>query len=174
MKVLVTGFGPFADIVDNPAAQLARALDGYHSPRLTLIGRVIPVSFSRGIQETLALANAVEPDTILGIGVARRRTSPEIEHVGRARLGDVPDVDGIIAPILPGPAHLESAIAPAMAAALGCVLSTDAGQYVCNSWLHQALQSRWPATFLHIPPHGTDPDWVVAGLERLMADGDIP
>ncbi|MCB9677495.1 MAG: hypothetical protein H6737_20470 [Alphaproteobacteria bacterium] len=176
MKLLVTGFGPFLDVRDNPAARVARAVDGASGPGFRVVGREIPVSYARAVEETVRHAREHGVDCVLGVGVAGTRTAPELERFGRARLGQSPDVDGVCAPRLPGPDVLESSLdVVRWAGALGCHISEDAGGYVCNAWLHQVRQRLdVPVGFLHVPPDGIAASWLIAGLARLVTSADAP
>lgn len=175
-RVLVTGFGPFGSVVDNPASRVARALDGEGRDGFVVIGREVPVSYTRGIDATVQLAREHRVDLVLGIGVSRR-AQPELERIGRARLGRRADVDGSIAPPLSGASEWRSSLPlDRWAHALGCAISDDAGGYVCNAWLHQVGQ-RLEADgigvgFLHVPPEGLDPGWLVDGLARVLTSED--
>jgi pyrrolidone-carboxylate peptidase len=177
VKLLVTGFGPFTSragpIDDNPAARLARALDGRQEADLHIIGREIPVSYERGITQTLDLARLHAVDAVLGIGVAVSRGAAALETRGVARTNALPDVDGVFGPDLEGPPVCASTLdVGRWAEALGVDTSDDAGSYVCNAWLHQVVQALdVPVGFLHVTRDGLDPDRVTSGLVRLTAAG---
>ncbi|MEZ4318253.1 MAG: hypothetical protein R3F61_12155 [Myxococcota bacterium] len=174
--LLVTGFGPFGDVADNPASRLARALDGAAHAGFHIVGREIPVSYTRGIDATVRLAHEHRADCVLGVGVATTRSTIQLERLARGSSGPTPDVDGICTPVLPGPDCLESSLPVDLwAAALGCEVSDDAGRYVCNAWLHQVRQQlAVPVGFLHVPPAGADPVWFLDGLVRLVTSPDVP
>jgi pyrrolidone-carboxylate peptidase len=65
---LVTGFGPFLDVVDNPSGALARALDGSRIGPWRVVGMELPVSTARA--PALSLARACRAP------IASRRPSP--------------------------------------------------------------------------------------------------
>ena len=73
MNVLVTGFGPFPGVSDNPTARLVRALDGLQIGRATVIGRVLPVSYRRGPEQAVRLARDHRAVLVVGTGVAASR-----------------------------------------------------------------------------------------------------
>ena len=52
--ILLTGFGAFGSVRQNPSQKLALALDGCFLQRLRMVGREIPVRYGEGPQETLA------------------------------------------------------------------------------------------------------------------------
>ncbi len=177
MKLLVTGFGPFTSpggpVEDNPAARLARALDGRRAGPLHIIGREIPVSYARGPTQTIDLARLHGVDAVLGIGVAVSREHAQLESRGVSKTSALPDVDGVIGPSLQGPETCPASIdLPRWAEALGVGTSDDAGTYVCNAWLHQVVQALdVPVGFLHVPKRGLDADRVTTGLARLFGSG---
>lgn len=164
--VLVAGFGPFLEVVDNPAARLAREVDGRHGGGVRLVGRVMPVSYARGPSACLAWAAELGADAIVGIGVARGRELPLLERLGR-RDADraLADVDGEALADLGGPEVVELAGVEALAEALGVGVSEDAGRYVCNAWIHRVGRAfAGPVAFLHVPDEGFDVERLVEGL----------
>ncbi|HKX45494.1 MAG TPA: pyrrolidone-carboxylate peptidase, partial [Planctomycetota bacterium] len=57
MLALVTGFGPFLDVDDNPSGAVARALDGARVGPFEVVGRELPVLFDaapRAVDAALA------------------------------------------------------------------------------------------------------------------------
>lgn len=177
--VLVMGFGPFLDIQDNPATQLARSVDGRTLPDgRTIWGRVMDVSYARAPEQTLALCAELRPELVVGIGVARRRSVVTVETVGyRFPDGVTPDVDGCAPRDLEegGPEAVEmDAPAARLAAAVGGVVGRDPGRYVCNAWIYRttrALQGTIPISFIHIPPSGLMPTLLVRALAGWTPGG---
>ncbi len=176
--VLVLGFGPFMDIVDNPSAAVARAVHGRSVRGRPVVGVEMPVSYQRGPQLTVDLVARHDPALVLGIGVAANRGVVTVERWGR-RVGPVgaADVDGArwelsvdesaSDAVLPATIDVD-----AFAAALGARVSDDAGTYVCNAWLYrvrQRLGDTPPVGFVHLPTAGLDPDLLLAGLSALLA-----
>lgn len=175
--MLVLGFGPFLDVADNPAARLARAVDGATVGGRRVVGRVMPVSYSRGPELAASLAEDLDPELILGVGVARDRPEPWVERVGRRRCSATEaDVDGTAGADLEpeGPEEVEASLdVDALAAALGCGVSRDAGRYVCNGWLYRAVRTLGagrPVGFLHVPDAGLTPERLLRGLAALVGE----
>lgn len=168
--VLVTGFGPFGAVVDNPAARLARGVDGRRTGGETVVGRVIPVSYARGPDATIAAARMFRPRFVVGIGVATARSGIEVERRAVA-IGDgrTPDVDGVVQVRLDGPDVVAATLdAERLAAALGADLSDDAGHYVCNAWLYRVARALdVPVGFVHVPSAGLDAERLLAALRWL-------
>ncbi|MCO4746178.1 MAG: hypothetical protein KC912_15380 [Proteobacteria bacterium] len=165
---LVTGFGPFLEVIDNPSAALVRQLDGLRAGPWTLHGRVLDVSYARGPEQAVREAARLEAAWVVGFGVSRRG-GLRVERTGQAHVGDSADVDGQCPAVLHGPSSVRATLdATALAGALGCGISDDAGAYVCNAWLHQVTQRVGvPAVFVHIPPEGVDAERVRAALALL-------
>ncbi|NOY28080.1 MAG: hypothetical protein GXP62_19620 [Oligoflexia bacterium] len=178
--VLVAGFGPFLSLVDNPAATLALAVD---EPTATppIHGRVIPVSYRRGPEQTIALARKLGATLVLGVGVAQGRDQVTVERVARlGPLDDVPDVDAAhpdrVVADEDAPAMIHASVPVArMAAAMGAQISDDAGSYVCNAWLYrvgQVLGSSLAVGFIHVPALGMAPSRLRLGIAAALASFD--
>jgi pyrrolidone-carboxylate peptidase len=170
--ILITGFGPFLDVHDNPSGRLAVSLDGRIIAGYPVVGRRLAVSWRRAVGETLAWANALNPILVLGFGVARTRTTVDVETTAYpGGDGSLADADGEVGALTYGIPRNASIDAPRLAAALGGQLSHDAGRYLCNGWLWSvsgALAGR-EVGFVHIPPEGIDPARVSNALERYLA-----
>lgn len=166
--ILLTGFGPFMDVVHNPSAALARELDGARVGGATVVGEVLEVSYGAAPKRVIDLARAFRPLLVLGTGVARTRQEPELERFGRGGTPVGLDVKGRCPESL-GEGRYECSFAAEAAAALGVGLSEDAGRYVCNAWLYSVGRGmKRPVAFLHIPPAGMDPGRLLKGLGRLL------
>ncbi|GJE58480.1 pyroglutamyl-peptidase I family protein [Methylobacterium trifolii] len=185
--LLVTGFGPFPGMPDNPSARLARCLGT--SVRLRLgLGRpprvlVLPTAYA-AIPADLMPALAEGPGAVLMFGVASRARRMRVEGLARNR-GSLlyPDASGRPAARLaldPGgpPARRSTMARQALAIlrrhGLSVLPSNDAGRYLCNASYFAALAAPCPVLFVHILPvprtrrprkaGGTGPDRQVAAL----------
>ena len=167
MSLLVTGFGPFLDHVDNPSALLARASGERFE--------VLEVSFS-GVDAFLEGLAPHGFDSWLALGLAAKATGMLCETVGSNRIGPQPDVRGEVH----GPGLIDPAGPPHFSSSLwhGSVfeseelaMSTDAGGYLCNYLLYRALR-RFPEKrigFLHVPPFSAiDMDRQTALLRKVL------
>lgn len=171
MSVLVTGFGAFPGVADNPTAAIARAVDGQRIGDVPVVGRVLPVSFVRGPDAAIELAREVGAQLVVGLGVAVRRSSVCVERRGvRVDNANVPDVDGAHACMLSGPTEVAASLdVVRLADALGAQISDDAGTYVCNAWLYRVSQALdVPVGFVHVPPHGIGSSELLVGIAALL------
>ncbi|MBB2961491.1 peptidase C15 [Methylobacterium sp. R2-1] len=163
-RLLVTGFGPFPTVPDNPTGRLARRLAA--SPHLhRILGQapdclVLDTRYD-ALDTQLDPALARHPSAVLMLGVAarRRRVCVETRAVNRvSRL--FPDAGGTVRRTLAfqpdGPAQRRSPAAAAVRVALkraglDTAISRDAGRYLCNASYYRVLEQGCPAVFLHIP-----------------------
>lgn len=159
MKVLLTGFGPFGSVVDNPTARLAAHFDGKRFAEREIVGLQLPTSFSRAPAMIAERLSREAFDAVLMLGVAASAHAIRVEQFAR-RVTRVrgTDVDGALAEALDGPEVLPVTIdAEQMVAALepfDAELSDDAGAYVCNHTLYATLARVRGVRvgFVHLPP----------------------
>jgi pyroglutamyl-peptidase len=173
MTLLVTGFGPFGDVADNPSARLVRAL----ATEPDVYARVLDTSYIRAARRLCQLIDELRPSYVVSFGVGRSRATMELERTARNRNAcQIPDADGDLRtdqPIAPAFGDLHSAAdVPTLAAQLGLGLSDDAGGYVCNHLYFEGLRhlhgtpAQGRMLFAHIPPTG---DWLPHARALLAA-----
>ncbi len=164
--LIVTGFGPFEDVVDNPTARLALELERRPPEGLQVHAGVLPVSFERAPDawdEVLARGPR-PPRALLSLGVQKE---PDFRIERRARVGtdgQRTDNDGGVARgaryrvprDLENDLDLEPLLEAMRAAGARAQESGDAGGYLCERIHHRVLaesQARGiPGIFLHTPP----------------------
>jgi len=173
--VLVTGFGPFPGMTHNPTLDLVRALHGREVNGVRFVATELPVSYRRGPEVALASIQAHRADAVLGFGVSKGLTRPQVETCGRWVPEGRVDIEGQTATLLDGDLADAELCVPAtwpagpLAAALGVSTSDDAGTYVCNAWLYQvASKAKVPAGFVHVPESGADPDAVAEAVAKAL------
>jgi pyroglutamyl-peptidase len=167
-RILVTGFGPFPGVKDNPSASLMTALRArrrhFELLNIHLETHVLPVIYNGLAARLAALTGDTAPDAILHFGVATRRKiiSVETRACNRANRS-APDAQGDRPPSdmlnSKGGESLAVRIPAAgiaariRAAGVAAETSRDAGAYLCNATLYETLRSRKnpPAGFIHIP-----------------------
>lgn len=164
--VLVTGFGPFGEVRENPSAALVARLDGEEIAGAVVRGAILEVATERvGGQLAAAIAEH-RPAVVLGTGVAAGRSALALERVAvNVRDFTIADVDGVQlsdAPVVEGAADgllatlpLRAMLAACREAEVPAYLSLTAGTYVCNQLFYlAALAGRregFTAGFLHLP-----------------------
>ena len=168
--ILITGFGPFGSVVDNPSARLAEQVDGRRIGSQVVIGRVLPVDWATASAQLQQLVAEHAPVFALGLGVAMNRTEVTVEaQAGPAAEGI--DVAGHSAPEPEDdravwPARVN---APRLAELLQARVSLDAGAYLCNHWLKILItQTAVPGTFVHVPPQGMRAERLLDGLAAYL------
>ena len=70
MQVLMTGFGPFGDVVDNPSARLVSHFARLRHPGLDLTTRVFRVTYAEVRRDLPSLLDQGRFDVVLLLGVA--------------------------------------------------------------------------------------------------------
>jgi pyroglutamyl-peptidase len=168
MRTLLTGFGPFREIIDNPSSRIAAHFEQAGAPGHELTTRVLPVSYDRAAAEVSELLRGGGFDAALLLGVASGPAVLRLERVARRPDGArLRDVDGQVPVDSCPPRHalpfyattvaLELIASTLAAAGLTVRLSEDAGGYVCNhiyyAALHGITTSGLPTRclFLHVP-----------------------
>ncbi len=165
---LLTGFGPFPGVTDNPSGALALDLATRPPAGLDLRSTVLPVTFA-GVPDALegfvTEHESAGPSLLISMGVHRgpgfrleRRaqaapTSDRPDQAGGGGGGHAADRQRMTTLDLD---ELAARLAPAAAEAGGLSVSDDAGGYVCD-WTYQHLLQHAerlgvPALFLHVPP----------------------
>ena len=168
MKILLTGFGPFGDVVDNPSARIVTALMEQGLPGCELEGHVLPVSFAKSAAAIGRLLAEGDFDLAVMLGVARRESEIRIETRGHnrdaARIADCDGCqpEGVIVEsgpeTLSTPVDVESIVNALKSADIPARLSDRAGGYVCNYVYYAALHSivarslHTRCLFIHVPP----------------------
>jgi pyroglutamyl-peptidase len=152
-RLLVTGFGPFGSVTDNPSARLAEGCGELY--------RILPVEFEAC--DRFALQPVSPPiDTVLLMGVAVSRRILTLEMVAWNRIRPTPDAAGNVrrglvwpesdpwrAGNLWTPEVLSAVLRPGLA-----VMGYCPGTYLCNYLYYRmrAAQPRLRVGFLHVPP----------------------
>lgn len=169
-KILLTGFGPFPGVPENPSAWLAEKLAASGAGSIAgyeLHARVLPTEWSAVSRLAPPLLDEVSPRLIVQFGVSRRsqcfRVEGSAHNVIAARAdasGAHPDKTAILAD---GNHRLDSSVPASVLArhlrtqGLAATASHHAGHYLCNFLyylsLHWAARQQQPslACFVHIP-----------------------
>lgn len=177
--VLVTAFGPFADVERNPSADLLAEL----LRRRPLASELLAVEYESAGRKVEELIETHRPRIALLLGVARRAETARFETVARnvddcetrdnqgcLRSGEV-IVPGGVERLETGLPH--EWLARIRAAGLEIETSDDAGGFLCNHVFYRArstierLGLRCACGFLHLPDHPLDRRWAQV-LEDLL------
>jgi pyroglutamyl-peptidase len=168
LRILVTGFGSFPGVHDNPTALLIAAL-GKHRARLARLGIALeraelPVDYAGVVRNLETLNETLKPDAILHFGLASRRRAFSVETRALNRLSLLRcDASGARASrraILPGAPHAARSTFPVrqieaelLRAGLRARLSANAGSYICNETLYLSLARSHARSigFIHVP-----------------------
>jgi pyrrolidone-carboxylate peptidase len=174
-RVLVTGFGRFLDVIDNPSGRIARAVDGRIAAGVAVTGLELPVSFVEGPALAIRAALALDPIAVIGLGVDRRTTTVDVETRGYNRGAGLDVDERTLAVLEPGgpPLVYSNLDAATFAGVIGGRVDDDAGRYVCNAWLYTVGRALMPARqviFVHVPDSGLDPELLLAGIGVLFGE----
>ncbi|MBF6440243.1 peptidase C15 [Nocardia cyriacigeorgica] len=148
-RVLLTGFGAYAEETDNPSGVIARRFDGARVEGADVVGRVLPVATEEVRAVLVEAIDEIRPDVVLVTGVAPGRASPAVERVAiNMRDFPIPDIDGNIPIDRPidasGPdAYLSTLPIKAIvdgwhSAGIPGYVSNTAGTYLCNQTMYLA------------------------------------
>ncbi|KAF0697774.1 Aste57867_11567 [Aphanomyces stellatus] len=184
VTIIVTGFGKFGDVIDNPTTHLAKHLTEDPHANSTTVLEVSAEGVRAAMQPMWDEAEASTETTVfVHFGVKRRATTIELEQVGY-NIADfrMPDERGWVAQAEVIDAtegdslqtHLPLDEILAACQAQGCnnmSISTDPGRYICNytyflSLVHakkRATKNQY-ALFVHVPPFS-----VISENEQLEA-----
>jgi pyroglutamyl-peptidase len=174
-RALLTAFEPFGEREVNSSERVLAQLRDDAPAGVELHTAVLPVSFTRAWPTLRSSADRVQPDAVVLLGQAARRTRVEVERVA-VNIADTttPDNDGARPSgeqVVAGgpPAHLATApvqelVVRMRAAGVPAGVSDSAGTYVCNHVYYLALQHLRPrpVVFVHLP----------LLPEQSLADGD--
>lgn len=166
-RILITGFGPFPGVPDNPSSWLAEALaeQAALDSGAEIQARVLPTEWQAAKLMPDCYAS-LQPTLMIHFGLSQRAKALRIERFAHNRAALRADAQGALPPStrvhpegrarvgtkLPATtlaAHLVSCGFPAAA-------SRSAGSYLCNYLYYHALD--WAerhdriALFVHIPP----------------------
>lgn len=166
--IVVTGFEPYGGRRVNPAAEVAKALDGTAIEEFAIVAAILPVT-QRGLNERLeTLLTELRPAIVISLGLAPGEPMIRLERFGLnlldfeiadndgARLADAPiEINGSTA--LCASLPLRAIERTLLEAGIPARLSSTAGTFLCNATLYnliRLLEERFPASlggFIHLP-----------------------
>jgi pyroglutamyl-peptidase len=169
-RVLITGFGAFPGVAENPSAWLAEML-AVQSPMFDaeLHARVLPTAW-QAARLIPHLCEELQPHVVIHFGVNERAKTLRLERFAHNRAARRPDADGCLPSetvVLADSADRFDTTLPAAALAahlrtcgIAATASSSAGSYLCNFLYYHSLDwaRRQPdprhVLFVHIPPLG--------------------
>lgn len=181
MRLLLSGFEPFAGSPINPSQQLAEALAAERMDGVQINSLILPVDGALAPAALIAALDAQQPDAVISLGQATGRAVMSLERVAVNLLDySIPDNTGkliVDEPVVAGGPAAYFATVPVRAmldamrgAGVPAELSLSAGAYLCNqvlyAVLHHIAANRLPvrAGFIHVPAL---PQQVPPGTTRL-------
>jgi pyroglutamyl-peptidase len=166
-RVLITGFGPFPGVPDNPSSWLAEALAEQASAEsdAELHARVVPTEW-RAAALMPDLYASLQPTLMIHFGLDQRAKALRLERHAHNRAAPRTDAQGAFPESLlirrGGADRLQATLSVAMLAThlrlhgFPAVASRSAGAYLCNFLYYHSLEwaqtSGCHALFVHIPP----------------------
>lgn len=166
LRVLLTGFEPFAGQSLNPSWEVARALHGKPLPGAQVFAVQLPCVFARALPALQQALAAHRPDIVLALGQAEGRCDFSIERVAinviDARIPDNAGEQPVDEPVVSGgPAAYFSTLpikavsAGLCAAGFPASVSQTAGTFVCNQVFyalqHALVGQGVHSGFMHLP-----------------------
>ena len=168
LKALITGFEAYAGRGTNPAAEVARALDGTRVGPLQVTGVRLPVSLDEAPKRLIELIDKLTPDITLCLGLWPGEPMIRIERLALNRADfEIPDQTGRLPHeelLLPsGPdglcatIPLQETIQALRDLGIPARLSGTAGTYLCNATMYRMLHHarschpKMLGGFMHLP-----------------------
>ncbi|MDO5052127.1 MAG: pyroglutamyl-peptidase I [Pseudoclavibacter sp.] len=186
----MTGFGPFAEVADNPSWRAVLALVDDGVPGAALTPLLLPVEFGEAGRRLREAIERVRPDLVLATGLDGSADGVRLERLAvnldDARIPDNAGVQPVDAPAVPDGPLAHRATLPVKAcllalreAGIPASLSMSAGGFVCNHLfvhLMDALEgmraadgARVPGGFVHVPgPEVLSPEQVARALRVVI------
>lgn len=151
--LLLTGFGPFGEIKENPSLLLVRELEKtlVLPDDFRLVTQILPVVYDEAGQQTRNLIRSKNPDILISFGVAASRDNISLERVAlNLQDADIPDNADVlkrgdlIDPIGPkayfSNLPLKDLQSVCETAGGATAVSNHAGGYICNEVFYVAAQ----------------------------------
>ncbi|MGI9414957.1 MAG: hypothetical protein ACR2PM_14880 [Hyphomicrobiales bacterium] len=147
--MLVVGFEGYGGRGLNPAAEVAKALDGKNVSGRTVTGAVLPVRYAGLAAHLAGLLEEHDPRAVICLGLWPGETTIRLERVA-SNFNDfeIPDNDGVIekGPVEPaGPASrmttlpLDAIQTRLLADGIPARMSSTPGNFLCNATMYMSL-----------------------------------
>lgn len=182
--IYLTGFEPFLAIRENPTQALVEALQGERFGDLTVVSRVLPVTWADTPRALVEDRERLRPELCVHLGVSGQAQRIRLERLAYNTIrSSFEDNAGVrleeqpIEPDRPMEAALETSLdlrellEELQSDEAPMELSEDPGRYLCNRAYYESLnRPETPALFVHVPhTDNRDPAGLRWRPERLMA-----
>jgi len=158
--ILVTGFGPYGHMPENPAQRVAERLDGAELDGVRVVSRIVPCEFFGSIAAAVRAIEEVQPELVVMLGefggramITVERIAQNLDDASRYGLADNAGKSPVEESIVRGGPVAYRATLPirAMVKAMRAAgfpadISDAAGTLVCNHLLYGVLH--------HVAVHG--------------------
>ena len=169
-KILLTGFGPFAENDINPTESLVNDFHNKEINGYKVISSILPVEYKNSINILDELINKFDPQVIINLGLASDRTiiTPELLAINyqHSNTLDNAKIKKLFSKINPNGKEsffstlpIEKMILELEKLNIPVKLSSTAGTYVCNTVMYHCLKKVQQdkrdciSGFIHIPPN---------------------
>lgn len=173
LKVLITGFEPFGDYIENSSWEVARRVASCGIAGVEVAAEQLPVSFARVAEVLQTKVKQYSPNLVIMLGQSAAIDCVKLERVALnmmdSAMGDNDGVKPDEEPIYEGKEsalftllpikRLRSAIE---AKGINVKVSNSCGLYVCNRLYYEALRlcgekGAMKALFIHLPHYEGQP-----------------
>ncbi|AFZ69926.1 pyroglutamyl peptidase I [Caldisphaera lagunensis DSM 15908] len=159
-KVLLTGFEPFLEFNYNPSGEIAKKLNNYENEKYKIYGLELPVVHKEAIKILENNFYKIDPDLLLGMGLAPGATGIRIERIAinSYYFNDGNEIEDNIEN---GPEALytnlpvDSIRKKLWSKGIPAYYSFHAGTYLCNEVFYKIMRLAYnkgiKGGFIHIP-----------------------
>lgn len=185
-RVLITGFGPFPGVAENPSARLAETLAAEAAPPDCMLYRaVFPTEWNAVASRAAYFHQAIRPRLMIHFGIQIEATGIQLESRAHNRVESRADAGGAHpgrTDVIAGCGETLETCLPVDALAvrlqaeqIPASVSQSCGRYLCNDLyfrsLHWAEQNGSDALFVHVPPsHILGMDTLLRAAETILRD----
>jgi pyroglutamyl-peptidase len=166
VKMVMTGFKPFGEIKHNPSEWLANYFHQKSIAQFSIESEILDVVYDTSEITLMKILTELKPQYLIMLGVANSRHCISLEKVAQNKRGRTPDNTGSIPlnSLINNTGAIEYRsdinLERMMSLYKGKIpleISSDAGDYLCNQVLYQALDIKknnhiqTKIGFIHVP-----------------------
>lgn len=179
MKILISGFEPFASHTENTS----QVMIGLIPQSSSLTSVLLPVTFEEAFKKLSFEIERFKPDIVLALGLSSRRNVISLEKVAINLIDcEYPDNDGKTyrdVPVISGAPNAYFSKLPlkemlnVSQGKFATEISYSAGTYVCNylmyNLLHLEQKSNFTSGFIHLPELKGNQEEILTSLNSILA-----